>query len=146
MIYWAKGRLQYTLLTIKQLLKLTFLPEFMTTGATALSRKNSFTPNLFSWMCHLCNKPTQQETPELWNNLSCSLLKRVIVQSWRRWLYERSWKETWTGKRSVPCKENSHILRVKLHDFVDQGHLIRDVVVVEEVWPAVALLVVPNLS
>lgn len=41
---------------------------------------------------------------------------------------------------------NSHILWVKVHNLVNQWHLIWDVVVVEKVRPALTLLKVPNLS
>lgn len=42
--------------------------------------------------------------------------------------------------------KNSHVFGVKVHDLVDQRHLLWDVVVVEEVRPALALLKIPDLG
>lgn len=42
--------------------------------------------------------------------------------------------------------DDSLVFGVKLHDLVDQRHLLRDVVVVEEVRPALALLKIPDLG
>lgn len=49
-------------------------------------------------------------------------------------------------KEKKKLHDDLHVFGVKLHDLVDQRHLLGDVVVVEEVRPAVALLKIPNLG
>lgn len=39
-----------------------------------------------------------------------------------------------------------HMFKVELHDLVHEGHLVRNVVIIEEVLPALSLLKVSNLS
>lgn len=41
---------------------------------------------------------------------------------------------------------NVHMLVVKLHDLVYEGHLVRNVAVVQEVLPTLSLLKVPDFS
>lgn len=39
-----------------------------------------------------------------------------------------------------------HVFTVALHDLVHEGHLVRNVVIIEEVLPALSLLEISNLS
>lgn len=105
-------------------------------------------------MCHLYNKTSPRDKHRAWNKFSCARVNRiicverlasVILQSLRENLPGSTGFKTAASSQSSSLG-NSQILWVKLHDLVNQGHLIRDVVVVEEVWPTLTLLKVPNLS
>lgn len=39
-----------------------------------------------------------------------------------------------------------HMFMVELHDLIHEGHLVRNVVIIEEVLPALSLLEISNLS
>lgn len=39
-----------------------------------------------------------------------------------------------------------HMFMVELHNLVHEGHLVRNVVIIEEVLPALSLLEISNLS
>lgn len=44
------------------------------------------------------------------------------------------------------CLGDSHVFMVELHDFVHQGHLVRDVVGVKQMLSTLSFLKIPNLS
>lgn len=39
-----------------------------------------------------------------------------------------------------------HVFTVALHNLIHEGHLVRNVVIIEEVLPALSLLEISNLS
>lgn len=84
-------------------------------------RNNPFIQWLLSWICHLSNKTAQWDNNKVCNNISCSQLRRIMSVHPLTLCYYFN-----CGLKIT----HSHMLWVKLHDFVDQGHLIRNVVVV----------------
>lgn len=49
-------------------------------------------------------------------------------------------------KRLNTVMMHLHMFMVELHDLVHEGHLVRNVVIIEEVLPALNLLEISNLS